>query len=144
MTRPTRLFLIEPVAQVRLGWVRALSARFEVETDLGELHPVRHVRRGRYGVVLLSLGRGRLTQGLRLCRTLKTDGNQPPKVGLIDRWARVADPEAALAAHLGDGYLGGVPEDKTLLDFVLKVGAGDRPVVSCTPEQGLLARLLRR
>ena len=63
--------------------------------------------------VLLALSRGRASVIFRLCRALKTDGRDPPAVGLIDRWSRLEDPSASLTSCLGDGYLGGqlAPEE---------------------------------
>ncbi len=97
----------------RLRAVSALHERYEVLVPEPGEELLRVVRRVRPAAVLLAMSRGRASVIFRLCRALKTDGRDPPAVGLIDRWNRLEDPSASLTSCLGDGYLGGqlAPEE---------------------------------
>jgi hypothetical protein len=140
-----RLLLWEPEPRARLRTVAALRGLADVLlADDPSENPVRLVRRLRPELMLLALGRGRLSPGLQSCRVIKTDQGRPPRVGLTDRWSRLRDPDQALVGCDGDGYLGGVPDAAALRMFVADLMAGRRPVHLHPPEPGLLGRLLTR
>lgn len=144
MSRPT-LLVWQPEARARLRSVAALREVAEVVVpDDPEAPLVRLVRSRRPDAVLLALGRGRLAPGLQLCRRLKTDSGRVPTVGLTDPWSRLRQPDQALTACEGDGYLGGIASPDALRDFARELLAGRRPVHLHPPAGGLLGRLLGR
>ena len=124
-----KVVLVDPDARGRLRLVAALHDHFEVVVPEEGEELVRAVRRYRPQVVVLAMPRGRLNAASRECRTIKTDGRDPPAVGLTDRWCRVADPKATLSTCMGDGYLGGQVEAAEIRRWVRQLADGKSPVV---------------
>ena len=144
-TAGSKVLVVEPDARGRLRVLAALQGRHEpVIVDDGE-DLLRAIRRVRPRLVLLAMARGRQGQAFRSCRSIKTDGREPPKVGLMDPWLRVGDPISTLGSCLGDGYLGGIPDGPQVLAFVDALLADSAPVVmKVAPAPGLWTRLLRK
>lgn len=140
-----KVMVADPDPRGRLRAVSALHGRYDVVTPDPTEELVRAVRRLRPEVVLLAMPRGRSGQAFRSCRTLKTDGRDPPAVGLTDRWCRLGDPKASLSSCLGDGYLGGQVTPQQWLRFVGDMLEGKSPVVVMgEPEASLWTSLIRR
>lgn len=141
---PTVL-LVDPDPRGRLRLVSALHEHFEVLLPEPEEELVRAVRRLRPAVVVLAMPRGRVGAATRDCRTIKTDGRDPPTVGLTDRWCRLPDPKATLSSCLGDGYLGGQVDALGIRRWVRNLVDGQVPaVVVGEAETTLLSRFFNR
>ncbi len=133
----------DPDARSRVRAMNALAEAFEVESPPPGEPLARTVRRLQPAIVLLAMPRNRMNEALRTCRRLKTEPRHHPVVGLLDRWARLDDPEAALDRCLGDGYLAGRAGPEDYLAFARALARGERPVVLLEPELGLLGHLIR-
>ena len=103
-------------AHVRLAIVDALRDLAEVVPAGGDA--LRALRAHRPDVVLVALRRRDRRETLALARSLKTDGRQPPLVGLIDPSGVLSDPSSACERAEADGCLQG-PVDATTLAELL-------------------------
>lgn len=140
-----RVLLVDSDPRGRLRLVSALHERFEVLLPEPDEELVRAVRRLRPEAVVLAMPRGRVGAATRDCRTIKTDGRDPPAVGLTDRWCRLPDPKATLSSCLGDGYLGGTVEAPDIRRWVRNLVDGQVPAVTMgEAETTLLSRLFSR
>ncbi len=145
MSTRTKVMLVDNDPRGRLRLVSALHDHFEVVVPDPTEELVRAVRRQRPEVVVLAMPRGRMGAVGRDCRTLKTDGRNPPAVGLTDRWCRIADPKATLSSVMGDGYLGGMVEPGDIRRWVRELSEGQSPVVvEGEPETTLLSRFFKK
>jgi hypothetical protein len=137
------VLVADPDARGRLRAVSALRGTTEVLIpEPGEL-VIRAVRRLRPDVVLVAMPRARMREALRTARTIKTDGATPARVGLMDRWRRLKDPDETLRSCLANGYLGGKADSGAIVAFTRALSDGGRPISLFEGERGLLGRLLR-
>lgn len=137
-----KLVVVERAAHRRLKLVNALRGDFQVEAVEMLDGILRRVRSVRPAMVLIGVGR-RSQQSIRAVHQIKTDGVNPPLVGLIDWDARLADPGAAAQSALADGVLMGAPSEANLSEFVSALGT-DSVVVMGTPPARGWRRLLGR
>jgi hypothetical protein len=89
--------------------------------------PLRTLRAVRPDVVLVAVRRRDRRQGLALARSMKTDGRQPPLLGLIDPGGVLSDPLSACQRAQADGCLVG-SVDSAGLSALLR-GLSDPEVV---------------
>ncbi len=80
--------------------------------------PIRDLRSHRPDVVLVALRRRDRRQKIALARSLKTDGRQPPLLGLIDPGGVLSDPEVACERAQADGCLVGALDAGSLRRLV--------------------------
>jgi hypothetical protein len=136
-----RLLIVDYDPRSRLGWLDALREHFEIDVgQRGEI-PVRRVRSGRPAVVVLSLARGRLQETLRWSRTIKTDSDSPPPVGIFDPGGRIRVAEEALETAMADGLLRGEAPMEARREFVLGLLRGDGERVQEFPVRSLRQRI---
>jgi len=136
-----RLLIVDSDPRSRLGWLDALREDFEIDVaQRGEI-PVRRVRSGHPAVVVLRLSRGRLQETLRWSRTIKTDSDRPPPVGIFDPGGRIRVPEEALESSMADGLLRGEAPLEAKRDFVLGLLRGDGERIQEFPIRSLRRRL---
>lgn len=87
--------------------------------------------------------RGRSTEAIRTCRSIKTDSSEPPLVGILDQWGRIGRPGRMLTSAMADGYLGGQVAPDEVLSFTRNLLDNKKPVVANEPPPGLLKRMWR-
>lgn len=140
----SKVLIADPNPKGRLVALDALRERWEVVPLPDDEDPVRATRRLRPALLLLAVPAGRSQGALRACRSLKTEAS-PPRVALLDRDGRLADPEETMRSYLADGVLAGSFDAELLKKFVAGVIAGERPVVRAeATAKGLLGRLFGR
>ena len=125
-------------AHVRLQLMDALRDLAEVlpaGTD-----PIRTLRASRPDVVLVAVRRRDRRQTLSLARSIKTDGRQPPLVGLIDPGGVLADPQVACERTDADGCLVGTLDSDTLRQLLEGLESAERVIVGSGTRRGLLGR----
>ena len=96
-----KLVVVERAAHRRLKLVDALRTTFQVESVEMLDGVVRTVRSNRPAIVLIGVGR-RIQQSTRAVHQIKTDGVNPPLVGLIDWDGRIANPASTAREALAD------------------------------------------
>ncbi len=137
-----RVLLIDPAARDRLQVMALLQGHADVHAPEEGEDPLRRTRRTRFDAVLVALPRLAARRGLHLCRTIRTDGGNPPPVGILDPWRRLGDIPGALTESDASGYLGGEASADDLADFLTALLANDRPcVVRRPPMRSVWARL---
>ncbi len=99
------VLVVAHATHMRLSLVDGLRGHAEV-TSSGD-DPLRYLRANRVDVVLVALRRRDRRQTLALARRIKTDGRQPPLVGLIDPNGLLSDPAQACRDTHADGCLQG-------------------------------------
>ena len=137
----TRLLFTDADVRGRLRVLTALREHYDIQTLDPDENTLKGTRRLRPELVLLAMPRGRMEETGRWCRAIKTDAGEPPQVGIVDRYARVDNPEAMVKACLADGYIGGVPEPEDLILFLRALKAGDGPIVRLESAPSLRQRL---
>ena len=103
---------------------------------------VRTVRSIRPDLVLIGVGR-RAQLSARAAHQIKTDGVQPPLVGLMDWDGRISDAVSVAKDSLVDGIFVGTPTPDALRDFLLALRGDDAVVMGEAPRRGW-KRLLGR
>ena len=140
MNRP--LILVEPKTHRRLKIVDALRDHRQVQPLASIDGALRQIRSERPTIVLIGVGR-RTAPALRLARQIRTDGNTPAMVGLIDWDGRLRDPSESASACGAVGVFTGSPEPEALIEFVTALRVDDLLISGSPPLKGW-ARLLKR
>ena len=140
MNRP--LILVEPKTHRRLKVVDALRGHRPVQPLASIDGALRQIRSARPNIVLIGVGR-RTEPALRLARQIRTDGNTPAMVGLIDWDGRFRNPSESAAACGAVGVFTGTPETDALVEFVTSLRLGGLTISGSPPVRGW-ARLLKR
>ena len=122
-----RAVIVERAAHRRLRLVDSLRRDFHVDAMEMLDGFVRQVRAIRPDVVLIGVGR-RVQRSARAAHQIKTDGVQPPLVGLMDWDGRLTDPHAAAQDAGADGVFLGEPTAEDMQAFV-KALASDEPII---------------
>ena len=122
-----RAVIVERAAHRRLRLVDSLRSEFQVDSMEMLDGFVRQVRSIRPDVVLIGVGR-RVQQSARAAHQIKTDGVQPPLVGLMDWDGRLNDPHTVVEDARADGVFLGVPTAEDVQEFV-KALASDVPTI---------------
>jgi len=126
-------------AHVRLAIVDGLRGAAEVVPSGDDT--IRTLRASRAEVVLVALRRRDRRQTLSLARRIKTDGRQPPLVGLIDPAGVLSDPTTACERTVADGCLQGPIDAEGLAELLAGLSAAGPTIVGKAPEGwGLLRR----
>ncbi len=140
MNRP--LILVEPKTHRRLKIVDALREHHRVHPVTRIDGALRQIRSDRPTIVLIGVGR-RTEPALRLARQIRTDGNTPAMVGLIDWDGRLSNPSESATACGAAGVFSGTPEPEAIVQFVNDLRANDLLLSGAAPVKGW-ARLLKR
>jgi len=88
----------------------------------GGSSPIRALRAQRPDVVLVAVRRRDRQQCLALARNIKTDGRQPPLVGLVDPEGALSDPSTACERSASDGCVSGPLDAELLTEFLARLG----------------------
>ena len=138
-----RAVVVERAAHRRLRIVDAL--RLSHAVDAVEILDglVRTVRSIRPELVLIGVGR-RVQVSTRVAHQIKTDGANPPLVGLMDWDGRLSNPVSVAREATVDGVFLGTPEPESLQQFVADMESGDDVVVVGEASLNVWKRLFSR
>jgi CheY-like chemotaxis protein len=128
----------------RLAAVAALSPRFDATPLPHGEDPLRVARARRPDLVLLALQRGAPDDGLRLCRTLRTDVRPIERVGVYVRGRPPRSVDQVCDVWRADGYLAGECDGVAIVAFAEALLRGERPVTLPEPAEGTFERLVGR
>jgi len=123
-----RAVIVERAAHRRLRIVDALRAEYQVDAIEMLDGFVRTVRAIRPEIVLIGVGR-RVQQSTRAAHQIKTDGTQPPLVGMMDWDGRLRDPVSKARDAMADGVFLGAPSSEELQRFVVALGEQEDVVI---------------
>ena len=123
-----RAVIVERAAHRRLRIVDALRRSHTIDAVEILDGLVRTVRSIRPELVLIGVGR-RVQMSTRVAHQIKTDGVNPPLVGLMDWDGRLTDPAAIAADALVDGVFLGTPDPDSLQRFVSDLETSSEVVV---------------
>ena len=138
-----RAVIVERAAHRRLRIVDALRHSHAVEAVEILDGFVRTVRAIRPELVLIGVGR-RVQVSTRVAHQIKTDGANPPMVGLMDWDGRLSDPQSTARDSMVDGVFLGSPEPESLQQFVADLATNDDVVVVGTASLNVWKRLFSR
>lgn len=138
-----RAVIVERAAHRRLRIVDALRPSHSVEAVEILDGLVRTVRSIRPELVLIGVGR-RVQVSTRVAHQIKTDGANPPMVGLMDWDGRLSDPQSIARNVMVDGVFLGAPEPDSLQQFVADMEDSDDVVVVGEASLNVWKRLFSR
>lgn len=131
------VLLHEPALTVRLRLLSTLAREHTVEVVDQGAEPLRAVRRVMPEVFLVGL-HADPEAALRLVRAVRTDGGQPPLIGVIEEAPHRVGPELVIERWGADGWLGDADDVEA---FVADLARGPRPVRRGAVVRGLWTRL---
>jgi hypothetical protein len=119
--------VVAKAAHVRLALVDGLRGMTTV--ILAGVDPLRTLRASRPDVVLVAVRRRDRQRSLTLARSLRTDGRQPPLVGLVDPGSVLADPQQAMVQVDAGGCLVGRVDRDRIRALLSALRGGERLVL---------------
>lgn len=138
-----KLALLVSKAPLRIRLVASLSAAYRVQVIDSAEGAVRAFRAQRPQVVLLCAKAREVARMGAVARALKTE-QRPPIVGLIAVAGLPPEPEAFLEEHLLDGLCALPNPESQLVDWVLLLRKGERPISGELAQRRSLRGALRR
>jgi hypothetical protein len=136
------IMLVVPAAHTRLSLTRFLAQNYTLVPHQPDMAPMRTARTERPGLVLIAVRRRSPRTALELAQKLKTEGNRPPRVALIDTGGVLRAGDDLVQRGVIDGLLLG-PIDAQVVPWVAAVCAGQAPIVGTAPSGGLRERMRR-
>ena len=127
-----RAVIVERAAHRRLRLVDALRQEFQIDSIEMLDGCLRLVRSIRPDLVLIGVGR-RTQLSARVAYQIKTDGAQPPLVGLLDWDGRLSDPAAVVVDSMVDGILLGSPTPERLEAFLSALADNEPSIIGELP-----------
>ena len=130
-----RAVIVERAAHRRLRLIDALRKDFQIDSIEMLDGCLRLVRTIRPDLVLIGVGR-RTQLSARMAYQIKTDGAQPPLVGLLDWDGRLSDPAAVVVDSMVDGILLGSPTSERLEAFLSALADDEPSIIGELPTRG--------
>jgi len=130
-------------AHVRLALVDGLRGHYAVHSVADSTMVMVASRQHHPAIILLGVG-SRWTVATDLCRRLKTEAGQPPRVGLIDTKGRIQHPEEVARTCLADGVFQSDVTLAAVVGFVGDITTSPPAFVGAPSHRGWIRRWLGR
>ena len=125
------VLVVAQATHTRLSIVDGLRGHAEVLSSGDD--PLRDLRSNRVDVVLVALRRRDRRRTLALARQIKTDGRQPPLLGLVDPNGLLSDPVQVCRDTAADGCLQGTVDGPSLQALLQDLASPSPTVIGDSP-----------
>jgi hypothetical protein len=125
-----KLLILSPDHRHRLTLLSNLGGNHSLDCAAGSVELLRTLRVTAVDLVLLVVDRALYSELDSLCRQLSTEISERPLLGIVDPRRRVPNVAAMKEKGKMDAYLGGGSWDQDVENWVARLLAGERPMIS--------------